>query len=256
MPEKLYYHDLNLANVGQVKNFRIHNVTSNERATLAAGLGTAHKGLSVYDTDDQREYIWDGVKFVSQAIEVAGDVVFKGIVSTLNNPPNVEMVAGYEYVMDATGTLVLDGVTILPDAEVQAGDRLLVASPTEIRVMQRNDLYASETMEGNVRFASNSETADANSNSRAVHPQGLHHKLVTQGYVRQYTETVNLTAFTPKQVVHGLALVNKDAFTVNLMRNGSQVSYDVNSIDENTIEIEGSLSASNVIVTITGASTV
>ena len=176
MAEKLYYHDINMAKVSQLLNARAQNVTSAQMATLAATLDGSNKGLFVYNTDDNKNYTWNGTEFVADTVEVIGQVVFKGDI----NPANaaiVGKVSGFQYVVSAAGTLAAAGVTFTPSAEVEIGDVVLFTSETSAIVVQRNDVNSTETVAGNIRLATQAEVDTGLVTDEAVTPATLKGKL-------------------------------------------------------------------------------
>lgn len=253
MSAKQYYHDIDGVKVSQLVNIRKHNVTTVERAALALTLGVGNTGLFVYDTDTKLEYTWDGTQFVGAAVNVVGDVIFKGIITDLSDPANVEPVSGYEYVIGTAGTLTVAGVTFIPSAVVEIGDRVLFTSATEAYVQQRNDEQATEAALGNVRLASQSEVNAGTDAVKAVTPLTLQGKLDAQLYTKQYFATVTLVAATPLTVTHSLGLVDRDAFQINTMLGNSQVSLDVDSVDANSLTLTSLVALAGVKVTVTGA---
>lgn len=259
MSAKQYYHDIDGVKVAQLVNVRKYNVTTLERDALALTLGVGNTGLFVYDTDEKLEYTWDGTQFVGAAINIAGDVIFKGAIDAslaldnVGQPQPVEPVSGYEYVVTTAGTLTLTGVTFSPSAVAEVGDRVLFASPTLAYVQQRNDEQATETTLGNVRLASQAEVNAGTDAIKAVTPLTLQTKLNAQFYPRQYFATVNLVAATPFTVTHNLGLVDRDAFQINTMLGNSQVSLDVDSVDANSLTLTSLVALTGVKVTVTGA---
>lgn len=258
MAVKQFYHDIDLVNVGQLIGTRKQNVTTAERDALALLLGLENVGLFVYDTDDKREYTWDGVQFVAAAIEIEGDVIFKGLIDAslplddAGQPQPIQAVSGHEYVVSVAGTLSLTGVTFNPSGVAEVGDRVLFVSATEAFVQQRNDEQATESTLGNVRLASQAEVNDGIDALKAVTPATLQGKLDGEKYVRQFTALVNVPALTPLTVTHNLNLEDRDAFVINTMRGNSQVSLDVDSVDANSLTLTSLLPLTDVRVTIQG----
>jgi hypothetical protein len=173
MAIKQFYHDIDLVNVGQLVGARLQNVSSSAMATLAEQLGAGNKGLTVYNTTDNRIYVYNGAGFDPFQIDVAGDIKFRGVINA-GNAANVEKVSGYQYVVDAAGTLSASGVTFFPNAEVEVGDQVLFASATEAYVLQRNDVQATETTLGNVSLASQAEANAGTNDTDAITPKTLH----------------------------------------------------------------------------------
>ncbi len=252
MTSKPLYHDIDLVEVGQIINFRIHNISDADMTTLSGSLGADNTGLTVYNTDDDVVYIWDGTQFVPQAVEVTGDVVFKGGVdASISLDGQVETVSGYQYVVEVAGTLSATGVTFTPETEVETGDMILFTSSTTATVFQRNDTQATESVLGNVRIATQAE-ANAGTNTTAViTPEKLQGKINNDKITRSYFNTHNLSIGV-NSISHNLNLQDRDSFVINTMVSNSSVSFDVDSVDENTITLTTLVAVNNVKVNIIG----
>src|SRR6056297_2209644 len=112
MAIKKFYHDIDLVNICQLIGARIQNVTNAEKTALAGDLDVNHKGLQVWDTQDNAPYIWDGTAFVRDALVVNGDVIFRGSVDASASLNGVaDAVAGNQYVVSVGGTPSMTGVT-------------------------------------------------------------------------------------------------------------------------------------------------
>ena len=143
MATKQFYHNIDLVKVGQLLDARIKNVTSAEKSTLAAQLGSGNKGLVIYDTDVSEMAIWDGVTFRQVSSDITGDVIFRGVINPTNSDTSsVEAVNGNQYVADTAGTLTKAGVTFAPSADVEVGDIVLFTGSTTATILQRNVDYA------------------------------------------------------------------------------------------------------------------
>lgn len=87
----------------------------------------------------------------------------------------------------------------------------------------------------------------------AVTPETLESKLKGAFYVKQFTGTMTLAASTPLNVSHNLNLITKDSFTINVIRNGSVISVDVDSVDANNLTLTSLVPLTDLQVTIQGA---
>lgn len=287
MATKQFYHNIDLVNVGQLLGARLQNVTAAEQTTLAGQLGADNKGLTVYNSEEKRLYIWDGVQFVQQAVEVAGDLIFKGVknASQSLDGQNVEKIAGYQYVVGTAGTLSLTGVTFTPSAVAEQGDVFFFTSPTEAYVLQRNDEEATEDKLGNVRLATQAEVDAGVQATEAVTPATLHGYLdpifanqaaidaeqfgriaateeknleqdgrltsLEADRVKHFFTSVDLTVGA-NTITHNLNLADRDGFVINTHRNNSQISLDVDSVSANAITLTTLVPLTGVKVTIIG----
>ena len=174
MATKQFYHNIDLVKVGQLLDARIKNVTSAEKSTLAAQLGSGNKGLVIYDTDLSEMAIWDGVTFRQVSSDITGDVIFRGVINPTNaNTASVEAVNGNQYVADTAGTLTKTGVTFSPSAEVEVGDIVLFTGSTTATILQRNVDYATATVAGIVELATQAEVDAGTDVDRVITPATL-----------------------------------------------------------------------------------
>lgn len=290
MATKEFYHNIDLVKVGQLLNARLHNVTDTQQTELAGLLGADNAGLIVYNTTKSRLYTWTGSVFQEYAVEVAGDLIFKGVVNASQSlDAQVQKVAGYQYVVETAGTLTATGVTFKPSAEAEVGDTLFFTSATEAYVIQRNDEEATELRLGNVRLATQAEVNAGTQNTEAVTPATLHGYLdplfaaqaakdleqdnrldaveaenvlqdgrltsLEADRVKHFFASVDLTTGA-NTITHNLNLADKDGFVINTHRNGSQISLDVDSVNANSITLTTLVPLTGVKVTIIGRAAV
>lgn len=175
MATKKFYHDIDLGQVGQLVGSRIENVTSTELTTLAGTLGAANRGYMVYNTTDSALYTWNGSSFDAFAVEVSGDIAFKGIINPTSSS-TVTPVAGHQYVVDTAGTLSNQGgaITYSPSANVEVGDVVLFTSATTASVMERNLEKATTTTLGTISLSTQAEVDAGVVADEAVTPATLH----------------------------------------------------------------------------------
>jgi hypothetical protein len=65
MSTKLFGHDIDLGNVGQLVGTRLQNIAdATAETTLAGALGAANEGLIIYRVDTDQVKYWDGTQFV------------------------------------------------------------------------------------------------------------------------------------------------------------------------------------------------
>jgi hypothetical protein len=247
MATKQFYHDIDLVKVSQVTNFRIHNVTTAERTSLGGTLNTAHKGLFVYDTDEQSSYVWDGSAWDSIAPAITGAMMFKGVVAYNATEPTSPATGDF-YVFSDSGTNTWEGSTV-----VEAGDSV-VWDGTAWKFIQGNTIDASETAKGVIELATQTETNTGTDAVRAVTPATLAGKLTDYKAAKTYfVSGVSLTANTPYTLAHNLALQNRNAFVLSAFDSGhSQISVDVDSTDQNNCTITSAVALTGVNICIVG----
>lgn len=247
MASKLFYHDLDLVKVSEVLNFRIHNITTTDRTTLGGTLNTAHKGLTVYDTDLQGLYVWDGAAWDAVTSAVSGAMVFKGVVAHNASEPGTPATGDF-YVFNSAGSNTWEGTTV-----VEAGDSV-VYDGTAWKFIQGNTIDASETVKGVIELATSAETNTGSDTTRAVTPATLAGKLTDYKAAKVYfASSISLSAGVAFSVAHNLGLQNRNAFTINVMDSGhSSISVDVDSTDQNNLTITSSVALTGVSVTVIG----
>lgn len=259
MAAKQFDHDIDGASVYQILGFRLQNVTDAEMSVLAGILGADNAGLTVWNTSQDASFIWTGSEFSGVGVEVQGDMRFAGLIDAsvaidnASQPQSVSPVAGHQYVVSVAGSLSpgSTGVSFSPSPDVEVGDHVLFVSSSEAYVLQRNDDEATETDLGNIRLATQAEVNAGQGTSKAVTPATLTGKLASDKVARVYFGSHDLGAGTT-QITHGLGLQDQDAFTFNAMFGGSQRSFDVDSVDENTIEINTLIPRTGVKITVIG----
>lgn len=255
MATKQYYHDIDLVKVGQLQNTRLQNVAD---ATALGNITSPGLGQIVYQVDTDYIKIYDGAAWKQLDFTLTGDVVFKGTIdanTSLDTGPQAVAASGNQYVVTTAGTLTMTNVTFSPSAAAEVGDIVLFTSTTQAYVLQRNVEAASETVAGFVELATGVEVTAGTDTARAVTPDGLATALKTNRYTRQYSAVLTtVTLDSATNVEHGLALVDRDAFVINVMLGNTAISVDVDSVDANNLTITSSVTLSNVRVTVVGAS--
>jgi len=276
MAIKQFYHDIDLVNVGQLKNARIHNADDAAMTSLGTDLGADNEGFLLYNTTSSELKVWNGSSFIGVSSAIDGDVIFKGTVDASGTGTGnitvgtgageVEAVAGYQYVVSAAGDASIDGVDLGAGAgvgvTVESGDVILFTTATTASVIQRNIVAATADTAGIVELATGTEAAAGTDESRAVTPSALAYTLEQGKFVKQYFATVTTAADTSTgpdyyvTVTHNLNLEDQDAFVFNAMLLNTAVSVDVDSVDANSITITSLTELEDLKVTIMGASAV
>lgn len=246
MAAKEFYHDIDLVKVSQLLNFRVHNRTTAERTTLAGTLSSTHKGLSVWDTDLSKLYIWDGSAFQTPGA-VAGAMTFKGVVAYNASEPGSPATGDY-YVFSTAGTNTWESSDV-----VQIGDSV-VWDGTNWKFIQGNVLAASETVAGVLEIATQSETNTGTDDVRAVTPLKLATYATTKAYAKTYyAASLTLVANTPLTITHSLGLQNRNACVAMVWDSThSAISVDIDSVDTNSLTITSAVALSGAQICVIG----
>ena len=64
MVSKQFYQDIDMVNVGQLIGTRHQNVNNAYMTAMVTLLGSNNKGLVVWNTDQNKEFVWDGTSFI------------------------------------------------------------------------------------------------------------------------------------------------------------------------------------------------
>ena len=177
------YYDLSLERVSQLKNARIHNITTSERSTLASALNQSNNGLLVWDTDLNASFYWNGTAWVIGSSTTVG--TGGGTVTSvgLSLPSTLFITTG----SPVTNNGVLTG-TLTPQAHntVWAGPMATGASTPTFRELVLKDLplklYSeSETLaavpnalgQNSVAIGAEAATSISAPNSLAIGQQSL-----------------------------------------------------------------------------------
>lgn len=240
------YSSIDGQKVSELLNFRAHNVTTAQRTTLAGTLSSVNKGLSVWDTDLNKPYWWDGSAFQTPAA-VAGAMTFKGVVAFGASEPGSPATGDY-YVFSTAGTNTWNTSDV-----VQVGDSVVWDGSTW-QFIQGNVLAASETVSGVLEIATDAEMNAGTDDTRAATPLKVKNYIAAKALAKTYfNASLTLVANTPLTVTHNLNLQNKNAFVVSLMNSGdSAFDADIDAVDVNSFTITSGVAASSVKVTVVG----
>lgn len=269
MADKKYFANIDGSGVIQLKGVRIQAVNDEtsqneleQTGNNGSELGAANTGLQIYRVDLGKTLIWDGSKFVKQAIQIDGDVVFKGLfdanipLDDPGQPQTIEASAGNQYVVNASGTFDpgSSGISLNGEQELETGDKILFVSDTEAYAFQTNVDEATETTRGNIRLATETEVSNGTNDTTAVTPLKLSNHLtdILETVPRSFSTTISVGSNDPEVVEHGLNLENQNSFIFYAMLDGSAVSVDVDSVDNNTITVTSLVAIDNLVVTVIG----
>lgn len=247
MATKSYYHDLDLQRVSQIKNTRVHNITTADRTTLGSSLNSSHVGLLVLDTNLNTFYFWTGTAWESIGAISSGVMTLKGVV-TFNAAEPVSPASGDYYIFSSAGNNTWEGTT-----PVQTGDSAIFDG-TAWKFIQGNAVDSSESIAGLIEIATQSEVNTGTDDLRAVTPSKLSSWATTKAFGKVYfINPASIVANTPYTVTHNLALQNRNAFIINVMdAENSAISVDVDSVDVNSITITSSTNLTSPSITIIG----
>jgi hypothetical protein len=244
---KQYYHHVDGVKINELKNWRIHNVTTSDRTTLGGTLNAANKGLLVYDSDLNEFFVWSGSAWSAVSSTIAGAMTFKAAVA-FNATEPVSPATGDFYIFTTSGTNTWEGSTV-----VEAGDSA-VWNGTSWNFIQGNVIDATESVKGVVQLASTAEVVTGTNTTKAVTAAGVTAKLSDYKSAKVYfIGNAALTANTALTVAHNLGLQNRNAFTINVMDSThSGISVDVDSVDQNNLTVRSSVGLTGVSITVIG----
>jgi hypothetical protein len=249
------YDDLNLfgneaAGGNQLTNARQHNITTAARTTLAGTLGSANKGLFVFDTDLNTPYVWNGSAFITYTPVIVGGMAYKGAYTSLTTTPTTPAI-GDVYVFTGTpGTLIWSGQTFSPSNDVEVGDSIIYRGTNVWDLYQKNDLPASETVSGNIQIATQVQTNAGTDDTTAVTPMKLRDTNIGRTY---FESGVTFVANTDLVITHALDLQNKDAFVISVKNSsGKEVNVTVTSTTVNTATLRANPGITGATVFIIG----
>lgn len=229
--------------LGILKDFLQNPLTTAQRNSLATTLGSGHKGLSVYDTDESLIYHWNGAAFATNPATQSG-LTPKGSIA-FNGTEPASPVLGDLYVFSSAGTNTWEGST-----EVQIGDQTWWDGAAW-QFIQVNVAAASETVPGYIEIATTSETNTGTDDARAVTPSKLaswrSNKKIAGVY---FVSGASIVADTPLTVNHALALQNRNSFVLMCFVSNSKFDVDIDSTDVNNCTVTSGVSVTADIVVI------
>lgn len=87
MSVKALYYDIDLKK-NEIKNVRLHPMTTTERNTMTSSLNSNDIGLTVYDTTQKLLYGWDGNQWVSISLDAISssklNEAYNGLIEDIN----------------------------------------------------------------------------------------------------------------------------------------------------------------------------
>lgn len=246
MAVKEFYHDIDLVKLSELKNFRVHNVTTAQRGTLGGTLSTTHKGFSVWDTDLSSLWIWNGSAFINPGSAI-GAMTFKGTVAFGAAVPGSPATGDY-YVFNTAGTNTWTGSEV-----VQIGDSVVYNGATWSYI-QGNVIAATESVAGVIAIATQAQTNSGIIDTHSVTPLKLATFATARAFSKSYyAGSLTFVANTPLTVTHSLALQNRNAFVCKVCDSThSEVSVDIDSVDVNSFTITSAIAGTGYQVFVTG----
>jgi hypothetical protein len=245
MATKAFYHDIDLKEIGQLVNFRVHNVTAAQQASIATTLNASNIGFLVYNTTTNQFNVWDGTNFNPVAPLINGAMTFRGTLgdSALSTPPTAPSI-GDVWIFDSLtgGSGVLGaGYSVLEDNIVNNGDSI-IWNGTRWFIKQGDLIKATQT-----------ETNTGTDDQKYITPLKLSSKISDLKLARTYHESsITLNAGVPYTITHNLNLSNQNSFVITVRRNNSVISVDVDSFSVNALTLTSFVNVSDINVTIIG----
>lgn len=245
MASKLFGVDIDL-DLNQLLNTKVEN--------LAFDPSPGNVGRIIFNTTDARFKYDDGTAWQSIAnlTDVAGLLNFKGGYNATTNTPNLTSPApgavlkGYYYVVTVAGTFF--GTTL------EIGDSLFanIDNPAVLAdwtIVQGNTVYATETVAGVIKLATQALTNAGVDDTTAITPL----KLKNASYLtKKYTSpSTTVGASTPVTFTHNL---NNTAPVVSIKNasTGALITLAVDNFTANTFDVTKNGANINVIVTAQG----
>lgn len=223
----------------QIKGIAIDN--------LVADPGTPVLGQFWFNTTSNTLKFYDGstVHTIANLNDLAGGVTFKGGYDASTNTPDLDttpisgIVTGDLYVVTADGLFFTE--------QVRAGDSLIaeVDDPTTLAdwiLVQSNIDFASDTVAGIIRIATQAEVDAGVLNNVAVVPSTLQDKL--NGYAAKYTES-GITDFASGGsqtyvVTHNLNVAGPLQVKTSRDADGEEIVFDIAYTDANNLTLSKS----------------
>jgi uncharacterized membrane protein len=242
MATKASYSGKDYLKLGILKDFLANPLTTSARNTLAATLGSSHKGLVVYDTDLSTFYVWNGTIFAVNS-SVQSGLTPKGNVAYNATEPATPTI-GDLYVFTTAGTNTWDGAGGSTGSTIVQISDQVYWDGSAWQFIQGNTVSATETVQGIAEIATQAETNTGTDDVRFITPLKLASHESTKAFGKTYFASgLSLVANTPLTVNHALGLQNRNAFTFNMMVSNSNADVDVDSTDVNNITLTSNVAA-------------
>lgn len=85
MVSKQFYQDIDMVNIGQLIGTRHQNVNNADMTAMVTLLGSNNKGLVVWNTDQNKEFVWDGTSFIPHETIQNASTTQAGVVQLNDN---------------------------------------------------------------------------------------------------------------------------------------------------------------------------
>lgn len=225
---------------------------------LLADPGTPAEARFWYNSTDKRMKYYNGtsVLTVADLSDVTGTLKFIGGYNATTNVPNLTspapgtIKAGYYYVVTVAGTFF--------GAQLEIGDSLFanVDNPSSLAnwtIVQANIQYASETVAGYIKLATQALTDAGVDDTTAVTPLKLTTFMTNKKYTKKYTQTpVSIGAVPGTQTItHNLGTQDVQ---VEVYDTTTFVRYTVTVVPNtpNTVQISANGATKTVRVNVIG----
>jgi hypothetical protein len=246
MASKQFGIDLDLM-LNQLLEARVEN-----GAAFTSG-GAGSEGRLVYDTSTNRLGYDDGttIREVANLNDITSGVNFIGGYNAATNTPDLTtspnaISKGDLYIVTVAGTFFGE--------ELEVGDSLFarVDDPSSLAdwvILQGNVVYATETIAGVIRLATQAETDAGTDDTTAITPLKLRNaSFIPKKYISPST-AVGLA--TPVTFTHNLNTTNPVVSIINTVTN-EEIVLKVSNFTANTLDITKNGANLNVIVTVIG----
>ena len=85
MVSKQFYQDIDMVNIGQLIGARHQNVNNADMTAMVTLLGSNNKGLVVWNTDQNKEFVWNGTSFIPHETIQNASTTQAGVVQLNDN---------------------------------------------------------------------------------------------------------------------------------------------------------------------------
>jgi hypothetical protein len=218
--------------------------------------GVATKGRFVYNTATGRLSYDDGaaIQQVANMNDVAGLLDFKGGYNATTNTPNLVSPApgvvkkGDYYVVTVGGTFFTETLEVGDSLFANIDDPSVLADWT---IMQANVVYATETIAGVIKLATQAQVTAGTDDTTAVTPLKLATWVGTYGVKKYISPPTNVGGGTPVTFTHNLNNTSPQV-QVKSVATGALITLATDNFTANGVDITKNGATLSVIVIVEG----